>query len=110
MLRLSFDDITKALPDIRQLKPFTEDDARQVLAFVKRYANAEECWVHCQQGKRRSPAIAAALCKLAGKPDISFFRRYQPNRLVYQTIVETSRKKTYRRGTDFDGRERRTSL
>lgn len=76
---------------------FCEDQAEQIIAFVKGLLRdpglAEHLVliVHCDAGWSRSPAVAAAIEKgLLGRDDSEWFKRCTPNRLVYRTILNVS--------------------
>ena len=45
--------------------------------------------VHCQLGLSRSPAVAAALCRIYYDQDGRWFESIFPNRLVYHVLLET---------------------
>src|SRR5438105_1795552 len=90
VLYLAFDD---AEP-VEGLRPpggvvlMTDEQARQVWAFVRRWeGQVGAVVVHCEQGVSRSPAVAAALCRAYGGDENCFFREYQPNRHVYRVMV-----------------------
>src|SRR5689334_21663814 len=61
VLRLKFDHVQHTVHGPPQFKPFTEIQAREVWAFVEAYKNVKFCLVHCNHGRNRSPAIAAAI-------------------------------------------------
>lgn len=67
---------------------FSPGQARQILAAVKAYPEAQALLVHCDAGISRSPAVAAALSKILVGDDTNFFKRYHPNMRVYRTILE----------------------
>ena len=47
--------------------------------------------MHCDAGKSRSPAVAAALARVLDGDDAHFFGgRYTPNMRVYRTLLESS--------------------
>ncbi len=67
---------------------FQPEQARQILALVKTWPEAQRLIVHCDAGYSRSPAVAAAISKILTGDDESFFKRYRPNMWVYRTILE----------------------
>jgi len=96
LLRLAFLDMDRHVVGIEEhdswsngSRLFTPENADQILDFV------EEMWdkvdlflVHCEAGISRSPAVAAALCKIKHGHDKHYFDNYTPNRLVYRTLLE----------------------
>ena len=73
------------LPD--DIVLMSEDQARQVWDVVRKWEGQVGTVVtQCEQGMSRSPAIAAALCRAYGGDWQSFFREYQPNRFVFDTM------------------------
>jgi predicted protein tyrosine phosphatase len=87
VLRLVFADIESPVPDVEM---FDRAMADRVWAFFERHrAAVESVLVHCDAGRSRSPAIAAALARAITGDDSEFFRRYEPNRHVYRLMMET---------------------
>ena len=75
-------------PEITLMTP---EQARELCRFVERHKDdVGAVVVHCEQGMSRSPAVAAALCKLMGGDDGRFWREYQPNPHVYRLVLEAS--------------------
>lgn len=73
----------------RQL--FTLKQAEQVWSFIRQHtANITATIIHCEKGLSRSPAIAAALCKVMGGDEQVFFEQYEPNRHVFRTMLKTA--------------------
>jgi predicted protein tyrosine phosphatase len=88
-LFLKFHDAEDHLhPDIRLMTPrqagriwrFVRDQAPYISAFV----------VHCEQGASRSPAVAAAICRVLGGNDARFFEEYVPNQYIYALLLKTA--------------------
>ena len=76
-----------ALP--AEIKLMTPGQARKIRQFMDAHkADVGAIVVHCEQGMSRSPAVAAALCKLMGGDDRRFWREFQPNRFVYSLVLE----------------------
>jgi len=93
ILRLSFHDLDDAamqhveIKDQYEAQCFSPTHARQILALVKTYTEAQRLIVHCDAGWSRSPAVAAALSKILTGDDSHYFKRYSPNMRVYCTIL-----------------------
>ena len=66
----------------------TADHANQIWQFVRKWERqVGAVVVNCEQGMRRSPAVAAALCKGHGGNERCFFREYQPNQHIYKLML-----------------------
>ena len=83
VLTLYFDDVVRAV-DGAVL--FSEEQAGQVLDFLREHADAETLLVHCYGGQSRSRAVAAFAVKLLGGDNAEYFRTGSPNSLVYETL------------------------
>lgn len=92
-LELLFDDISEKIEDdINNMSNIiTIEEANQIISFVEQIKNCQELVIHCDYGKGRSPAVAAAISKILGfefninsYPDI--------NMLVYDTIINLNKK------------------
>lgn len=71
------------------IKIITEEQAMQIAAFVKRHrAEVDGFAVHCEQGMSRSPAVGAAIARYLKQPYERFWQEHQPNRYVYELVVE----------------------
>jgi len=87
VLRLTFADIDRPFDGAVMFGP---EHARAICEFITEHRDAiERVLVHCDAGFSRSPAVAAAIAKCLGEDDTEFFRRYQPNMHVYQTLLDT---------------------
>lgn len=86
VLRLVFEDTEEVdSPDA-----FNSSQAREILDFVeKMWVKVEVFLIHCEVGLSRSPAVAAALCRIYYNHDGRWFDSIFPNRLVYRLLVET---------------------
>lgn len=85
-LRLVFEDTEE--PD--EPESFTAAQAVEILAFVATMWDRVEVFlIHCEAGLSRSPAVAAALCRIYYDHDGGWFESIFPNRLVYRLLVET---------------------
>ncbi len=81
------------LPD--DIVVMTPKQAEQVVQFAHKHdAKVGAVVVHCEQGMSRSPAVAAALCKLYGGDEKCFFRDYQPNAYVYRLVLSAQPQST----------------
>jgi len=89
ILRLSFHDLDRVLPETEHLEDemFNEFHAREILDFVESHPSAEHFIVHCDAGLSRSPGVAAAMSKIILGDDEYFFKRYHPNMRVYGLIL-----------------------
>lgn len=90
ILRLQFHDAVPVtgftLPS--EIVLMNEDHAKATWQFVQRWCNeVETIVVHCEQGISRSPAVAAAICKVLGDENVRFFGEYMPNRYIYNLLV-----------------------
>lgn len=87
VLRLAFHDTANEGKFI----PFSWEMAREVLDFGEAMkGNAELIIVNCDAGLSRSQGVAAALSTTVfGQNNTEFFKRAQPNAMVYGRIVNT---------------------
>lgn len=95
----------------KNVKLFTEEDAKKVLEFVNKYKDKAELIIcHCEAGISRSAGMAAALCTILGSPekDAEIWTKrneigqlkHRPNVHVYQTMLaaaDMSLAKIYRK-------------
>ncbi len=91
LLQLQFADLEDPHPGE---KLFDEADAQRILEFVGDvWPKIQLLLVHCQAGARRSPAVAAALSRIYFGHDAAWFQRgvYEPNMLVYETLLNVAR-------------------
>ncbi len=90
MLELAFHDAEPVVgfTPAQSITSMNEDHARSIWQFVREHeGNYPAIVVHCEQGVSRSPAVAAALAEGLGVDGRRFWREYQPNRYVYQSIL-----------------------
>lgn len=72
-----------------EIKLFDDEHARMICEFVvEQQSEVDVFVVHCEQGMSRSPAVAAGVAKMLGESTHGFFSEYQPNRFVYDVLVE----------------------
>ena len=86
LLQLVFEDTEEAdTPD-----SFTPAQATEILDFVATMWDKVAVFlIHCEVGLSRSPAVAAALCRIYYGHDGRWFDSIFPNQLVYRLLVET---------------------
>jgi predicted protein tyrosine phosphatase len=70
ILRVAFSEIARPI-DLPDYVLFNDQHARQILAFAKRWRDADRLIIHCQAGLSRSPGIAIGLCELFSWCNIS---------------------------------------
>lgn len=90
LLQLVFADTADpARPD-----SFTASLATELLDFVANvWDRIEVLLVHCEAGMSRSPAVAAALCRIYYGDDGPWGEHDFPNGLVYELHVEENRRR-----------------
>jgi predicted protein tyrosine phosphatase len=90
VLRLSFPDVEVASELHPEGELFSREHAAQVWRFVEEHrSKMERIIVHCDAGKSRSPAVAAALARILDGDDAAYFGgRYVPNMRVYRLLLE----------------------
>lgn len=87
VLRLAFDDAEQHTED-GSSRPMSRRRARRLWAFVQRHLReVQAVVVQCEQGRRRSPAVAAALCHALGGDALRFFQIYEPNVHVFRQVL-----------------------
>ena len=96
VLVLAFHDAEPAsnmkLPE--DIRLMTAEQAERIWVFFHTHVGAVGAVVvHCEQGMSRSPAVAAALCRLHGGDEMYFFKNYQPNRYIYELILSEADKR-----------------
>jgi predicted protein tyrosine phosphatase len=70
---------------------FNEEHATKILDFVnEHWDNVELFMFHCEAGMSRSPAIAAAIMKINGMDDSTWFKNRTPNSHVYRVLLNTA--------------------
>ena len=83
-LTLYFDDIVDGV-DGAVL--FSEDQARQIIEFIRQHRSADTLLVHCYGGQSRSRAVGAFAVKMFGGDNSRYFTGGNPNRHVYNTLL-----------------------
>jgi len=88
LLQLAFMDVSNPT---RVSEVISHGQAEQILDFVDTlWDEVETFLIHCDAGRSRSPAVAAAIAytRLGGGWDQYFFDNYTPNMLVYWSILK----------------------
>ena len=87
-LCLFFDDVE--VTETGGYQPITENDARKIVDFVKRWKNkVDMIIVHCDAGQSRSAGVMAAISKWMTGSDMWVFDApyYKPNMTCYRTVL-----------------------
>lgn len=89
LLRLAFPDVEEPSARFPEESLFSAEHAAQIRAFVEQHAPyVARIVIHCDAGRSRSPAVAAALARVLTGDDAEFFGgRYAPNARVYRTLL-----------------------
>ena len=73
----------------RKIKYFTSAQADKICAFVQRHkADVGAFVVHCQQGKSRSPAVAAGISEALGMNARRFWRTHTPSEYIFKVLSD----------------------
>lgn len=86
VLTLKFDDIIRPV-DGGQI--FTEEMAKQIIRFIRKYKDVDTLLIHCYAGQSRSRAVGAFAVKLLGGDNSAYFKKYNPNEYVYEVLLRT---------------------
>ena len=89
VLTLLFDDIEQ---EVSGAKLFSEDQAIQIIDFVKQHEDVDTMLVHCYGGESRSRAVGAFIVEMFGKKDSRYLTSGHPNRHVYRVLKQVWRK------------------
>jgi predicted protein tyrosine phosphatase len=95
LLQLAFGDVN-SFECPKSDEGFAEEHAHAILDFVReQWDLVELLLVHCEVGRCRGPAVAAAVSKIYLGHDDHFFLPdlYQPNPLVYKTMMNVAVKR-----------------
>lgn len=85
ILQMRFEDYPLSDPDF---DTFDESYAHRILDFYEAHRQEIDLViVNCEMGINRSSAVAAALSQIANGTDTWFFDHFEPNRLVYDTLL-----------------------
>jgi len=70
----------------------SDQEAQAVIAFVNQHKEASRLIVcQCEGGISRSAGVAAPLSRWLQSDDADFFRHFQPNRHVYEKVLQAAR-------------------
>ena len=83
VLTLYFDDIAGP---VEGAVLFSEEQAKDIIDFIRNSKDAETLLVHCYGGESRSRAVGAFAVKMLGGDNSSYFRTGHPNEHVYDTL------------------------
>lgn len=86
VLTLKFDDIIRPV-DGAQI--FTEEMAKQIIRFIRKYKDVDTLLIHCYAGQSRSRAVGAFAVKFFGGDNSVYFKKYNPNEYVYELLLQT---------------------
>lgn len=85
VLTLYFDDIER---EVEGAVLFTRAQAEEIIRFIDGHREADTLLVHCYGGESRSRAVGAFAARMLGGDDSRCFREGNPNRRVYDTLLE----------------------
>lgn len=83
VLTLYFDDVIR---DVDGAVLFTDEMAKQIIAFIKKNQKVETLLVHCYAGQSRSRAVGAFAVKMLGGDNSRYFSQGNSNMHVYDTL------------------------
>ncbi len=86
VLTLKFDDIIRP---VEGAQIFTEEMAKQIIRFIRKYKDVETLLIHCYAGQSRSRAVGAFAVKYLGGDNSVYFKKYNPNEYVYELLLQT---------------------
>lgn len=78
-----FDDVIR---DVDGAVLFTDEMAKQIIAFIKKNRKVETLLVYCYAGQSRSRAVSAFAVKMLGGDNSRYFSQGNPNMHVYDTL------------------------
>ena len=94
ILQMRFEDYPLPDPDFDY---FSDAHAHQILDFYEAHRQEVDLViVNCEMGINRSSAVAAALSQIANGTDTWFFDHFEPNRLVYDTLLAVHKERLAR--------------
>ena len=85
VLTLYFDDISQAAPG---LKLFTNNQALEIIAFLKKHEDVATIVIHCYAGESRSAAVASVLETLYDDCLVTSKRPPFPNMHVHKVLLD----------------------
>lgn len=90
VLTLFFDDIDK---NVEGAKLFSEEQAEQIISFIRKNEAVETLLVHCYGGESRSRAVGAFAVEMLGGSSKKLLETGHPNMHVYNTLKDVYSKK-----------------
>ncbi len=90
VLTLYFDDIIRP---VEGAVLFSEEQAGQIIDFVREHKDAQTLLIHCYGGQSRSKAVGAFVMKMFGGENGKYFKKGNPNLHVYDTLMNVWEKK-----------------
>lgn len=85
VLTLYFDDIVR---EVKDAVLFSEKMAFQIIYFILKHKEVDTLLIHCYAGQSRSRAVGAFAVKMLGGDNSIYFKKYNPNLHVYDTLEE----------------------
>jgi len=89
VLTLYFDDIDRS---VEGAALFSEEQAEQIIRFIRKNEAAETLLVHCYGGESRSRAVGAFAQEMLGMSSRDLFETGHPNMQVYNTLKDVFEK------------------
>ena len=83
VLTLAFDDIVRP---VEGAVLFSEEQAREIIDFIRKNKDAETLLIHCYGGESRSRAVGAFAVSMLGGDNSEYFETGHPNEHVYDTL------------------------
>lgn len=83
VLTLLFDDIDR---EVEGAQLFSDEQAQQIIEFIRRNKAVETLLVHCYGGESRSRAVGAFAMEMLGGSSKRLFETGHPNMHVYNTL------------------------
>ena len=90
VLTLYFDDVEREVPGAVL---FSEEQAEQIIEFIRKNQAADTLMVHCYGGESRSRAVAAFADLMLGLDSTRHLNGGHPNRYVLDTLEKVYREK-----------------
>lgn len=89
VLTLFFDDVDR---NVEGAKLFSEEQAEQIIRFIRKNKEADTLLVHCYGGESRSRAVGAFALEMLGGSSKKLFETGHPNLHVYNTLKDVFEK------------------
>lgn len=88
VLTLYFDDIDR---EVEGAVLFSEEQAKQIISFVKQNIKADTLLIHCYGGESRSRAVGAFVTEMLHGNSDKYFETGHPNMHVYETLKSVNK-------------------